>query len=385
MKTITLFVFLIGSMFSTMLIAQQQTRIEFEVDEIKLSTGDSIQIKIQLVTDSSTVLIDTPEFVISPDDLGYVRNSMFYATNVGKGWMKAIYQNLTDSIKVEIEEKSTSENPGDDESTEEQPTDSIGVNTIKISRVLPSGKVLPPFAIKEGQKYTIGGLPSPMNILNGGTILFPAGSLKEDVTIHVELPKFSEIGESDSVKFKHKKIVNSIAFHVYVNDSLISPYYFEQPLEIEIPFKRGLLRNLGIDPAKLSLFYASDSLVFDQNGISDVIVDSASNVIKSKVAHFSNLVVAESSVLTSENPIKEKSVSIFPTASGDAITIRFDQVENGQKTIILFNVTGQSIVNRSFDGNELNLSVSDFPTGVYFIRILTDRNEQLNVTRFIKR
>lgn len=385
MKTITLFVFLIGSMFSTMLIAQQQTRIEFEVDEIKLSTGDSIEIKIQLVTDSSTVLIDTPEFVISPDDLGYVRNSMFYATNVGKGWMKAIYQNLTDSIKVKIEEKSTSENPGDDESTEEQPTDSIGVNTIKISRVLPSGKVLPPFAIKEGQKYTIGGLPSPMNILNGGTILFPAGSLKEDVTIHVELPKFSEIGESDSVKFKHKKIVNSIAFHVYVNDSLISPYYFEQPLEIEIPFKRGLLRNLGIDPAKLSLFYASDSLVFDQNGISDVIVDSASNVIKSKVAHFSNLVVAESSVLTSENPIKEKSVSIFPTASGDAITIRFDQVENGQKTIILFNVTGQSIVNRSFDGNELNLSVSDFPTGVYFIRILTDRNEQLNVTRFIKR
>ncbi len=385
MKTITLFVFLIGSMFSTLLIAQQQTRIEFEVDEIKLSTGDSIEIKIQLVTDSSTVLIDTPEFVISPDDLGYVRNSMFYATNVGKGWMKAIYQNLTDSIKVEIEEKSTSENPGDDESTEEQPTDSIGVNTIKISRVLPSGKVLPPFAIKEGQKYTIGGLPSPMNILNGGTILFPAGSLKEDVTIHVELPKFSEIGESDSVKFKHKKIVNSIAFHVYVNDSLISPYYFEQPLEIEIPFKRGLLRNLGIDPAKLSLFYASDSLVFDQNGISDVIVDSASNVIKSKVAHFSNLVVAESSVLTSENPIKEKSVSIFPTASGDAITIRFDQVENGQKTIILFNVTGQSIVNRSFDGNELNLSVSDFPTGVYFIRILTDRNEQLNVTRFIKR
>lgn len=385
MKTFTLFVFLIGSMFSTMLIAQQQTRIEFEVDEIKLSTGDSIQIKIQLVTDSSTVLIDTPEFVISPDDLGYVRNSMFYATNVGKGWMKAIYQNLTDSIKVEIEEKSTSENPGDDESTEEQPTDSIGVNTIKISRVLPSGKVLPPFAIKEGQKYTIGGLPSPMNILNGGTILFPAGSLKEDVTIHVELPKFSEIGESDSVKFKHKKIVNSIAFHVYVNDSLISPYYFEQPLEIEIPFKRGLLRNLGIDPAKLSLFYASDSLVFDQNGISDVIVDSASNVIKSKVAHFSNLVVAESSVLTSENPLKEKSVSIFPAASGDAITIRFDQVENGQKTIILFNVTGQSIVNRSFDGNELNLSVSDFPTGVYFIRILTDRNEQLNVTRFIKR
>lgn len=382
MKTTTFFLVLLGLLMSPWLPAQEVSSIEFNNEEIELTVNDSIALSVKLITDSSEVEITDLTFYVLPDSLGKVENNTFYALKPGKGWIMATYESYTDSIEFKIEAL-------DDDVDTEEPSDStvnddgnldndtIALKSVFISRVLPSGKVLPAQEIKEGQTYVIGGLPSPMNILNGGEVLFPVGSLKEDITIHIELPKFAEVGEDDSVRFKNKKVLNSIAFHVYVADSLVSPYYFELPLEVAIPFKRGLIKNLGLDPAKLSLFYASDSLELDQDGISDVYVDSAANLIRSKVAHFSNLVIAESSVISTISPVKTETVSIYPNPANDMFILKFNENLEGVKTVKMFNLMGQIYVNEQINSNELQFDISSFPVGVYLVKVTDQMNNMI--------
>lgn len=282
----------------------------------------------------------------------------------------------------------------DNDSIEINPNDSIidttGINNIYISRVLPSGKILPAHLVKEGQTYVIGGLPSPMNILNGGEIYFPVGSLNEDIKIFIELPKYAEIvkgnsNKEDSVRFKNKKVLTSVAFHVYVNDSLISPYYFDLPLEVSIPFKRGLIKKLGLDASKLSLFYATDSLELDQHGISDVVIDSAANVITSKVEHFSNLVVAEGNGTTNIDVVSLPLVTMYPNPVGDYLNIRFSEKLEGKKTVSVYNILGQPFVKEINASDELQLNMSGLPAGVYYIKVTNDLNEVVSSKPVLKK
>lgn len=298
-----------------------------------------------------------------------------------------------DSVKVEVEsddQNNDSTDTDNDNGNDDQVADTTGINNIYISRVLPSGKILPAQLIKEGQTYVIGGLPSPMNILNGGEIYFPVGSLNEDIKIHIELPKYAKIvkadsDKSDSISFRNKKVLNSVAFHVFVNDSLISPYYFQLPLEVKIPFKRGLIRKLGLDASKLSLFYASDSLELDQEGISDVVIDSAENVIKSKVAHFSNLVVAEGNGFTKLADMSIPLVTMYPNPVGDFLNIKFSEELKGNKTVRVYNMMGQPFVKSVNNTSQMQLNMSSLPAGVYFIKVTNDLNEVISSKPVLKK
>lgn len=395
MKINTLILIISCLLISTSMKAEDATGIKFAKDEIELKVGDSISLNVNFITDSSEVRITGLNFSVIPDSLGKVENETFFALKSGKGWIKAVYGSYTDSIKVEVERnKDTADNNQNNDSTENDPNDQIndttGINNIYISRVLPSGKVLPAQLVKEGQTYVIGGLPSPMNILNGGEIYFPVGSLNEDIKIYIELPKYAEIvkgnsNKEDSVRFKNKKVLNSVAFHVYVNDSLISPYYFDLPLEVSIPFKRGLIKKLGLDASKLSLFYATDSLEFDQDGISDVVIDSAANVIKSKVAHFSNLVVAEGNGTTNIKVVSLPLVSMYPNPVGDYLNIKFSEKLEGSKTVSVYNIMGQPFVKVMNASDEFQLNMSGLPAGVYYIKVTNDLNEVVSSKPVLKK
>ncbi len=77
--------------------------------------------------------------------------------------------------------------------------DSTGLNTITITKDSPNPQGYSVMQeLTEGELWTIGGLPHPMNILNGGGVYFPIGSLTEDVRIHTTLPGFANVG-ADSV------------------------------------------------------------------------------------------------------------------------------------------------------------------------------------------
>lgn len=402
MKTTT-FSFLFMLLFaSTLLHAQESSaRIIFSEKNLELKLNDSIPLEVKFITDSTEVILADSSISVHPWFLGKVENGFFYALKPGIACVKARYQNYADSIRVKIEREDdivdNNSEPVNDTIIVNGDTinveggavvidgDTIQLNVVRISRVLPSGRILPAHAIYEGQKYVIGGLPVPMNILNGGEILFPPGSLKEDINIRVELPKFAEINRNDSVTFRNKKVLNSVSFHVYVNDSLVSPYYFEKPLEVAIPFKRGLIRHLGLDPAKLSLYYASDSLVFDHNGISDVVIDSAANMIRSKVAHFSNLVIAEGSEISGVSSPVAQLINVFPNPVENVINVRLDNFAVGVKTVKLYNLMGQNFINRQIYTTQSQFDISDLPSGIYLVKITNESDELIYTGRISKK
>jgi len=178
----------------------------------------------------------------------------------------------------------------------EQVVDTTGANTIVITRDNPGplGYCVMD-TLREGESWTIGGLPHPLNILNGGMLYFPQGSLHEDIRLHISLPDFAQI-QGDSVDFGFG-IVSGLAFHVMIEDTIVSPYTFDDPLFVALIFKRGLVRQYGIDPENLTLSYVEiegDTVSFDDTGIENVVVDSVRNRVYSNVAHFSDLAIHES-------------------------------------------------------------------------------------------
>ena len=90
-------------------------------------------------------------------------------------------------------------------------------------------------------------------------------------------------------------IAVAVTFEVSVNDSVISPYAFGVPLELNLPYKKGLLDKLGIDPLDLGMFFITPSGALDSAGITDAVLDEESNKISAKIAHFSDIGLAEKS------------------------------------------------------------------------------------------
>jgi len=398
MKINTLIIFAICIFLCANAMAKDTSGFRFEKEEFEVHEGDSVELKLFLFTDSSKVEVNGASFSVKPDTLGNFVNNFFFASKPGEGWITAVYESYIDSVKVKVEkydinddnENQNNDSIGIDNGNDDQVSDTTGINKIYISRVLPSGKILPAQLVKEGQTYVIGGLPSPMNILNGGEIYFPVGSLNEDIKIHIELPKYAKIvktesDKSDSVSFRNTKVLNSVAFHVFVNDSLISPYYFEMPIEVKIPFKRGLIKKLGIDASRLSLFYASDSLELDQDGISDVIIDSAENVIKSKVAHFSNLAVAEGNGMTKLANLSTSQVTMYPNPVGDFLNLKFSEELKGNKTVRVYNVMGRPFFKEVNNSSQMQINMSLLPIGVYIIKISNEKNEVISSRPVLKK
>ena len=121
-------------------------------------------------------------------------------------------------------------------------------------------------------------------------------SAPQDITIHIKLPEKTKVWD-DSVEM-HRKIVTGLKFEVFVDDTLVAPYYFDRPLNVSIPYKRGILKQYGITPENLYMYFMSDSMTFDSLGISNVWIDEIANRIFAQVEHFSTIVVREKTHLT---------------------------------------------------------------------------------------
>ena len=336
-----------------------------------VAIGSIVNYKAQILNDSNVWVDINAKWALMGKRIGSITsNGQVEITGHGVGYIVAI----TDSGRFVTRLMS-----------QETVADTLDLNKITISRVLSDGKVISEKTVLEGGKYKIGGLPAPYNLLNGAQIYFPVGCLHEDIALHIKLPTFAKVDSAKSISFG-KKVLNAVSFEVYVNDVHISPYYFDTPLNITIPFKRGLMKNMGMNVTKLSLFYADDSLDLTPKGISNLMIDSMSNVISSNVEHFSTLAIAEENqVLTVKNASTLSLIDFYPNPIEDILNINLNEIETEGISIIITNIFGQTVLSRNSVSSEMQLDISKLGSGIYNLQILDNQHKLLASKKLIKR
>jgi photosystem II stability/assembly factor-like uncharacterized protein len=248
--------------------------------DTSVNAGETMQFSV-VVTDTAGTPLDTAfTWGVSDTTIGTVDTTgLFTALSAGTVSLIATLGDVADTVMISV--------------TDDEPPPVGGDgNTIAFRRVLPNGNDNK-FGgdISEGGSKTLGGMPSPMNFLNGGKLEFPENSLSENITIYIKLPSFGKV-EGNDVSFGDS-IVSAVTFEVHVADSVVSPYEFDTPLTLTLPFKRGLLSNLGIDPTDLGMFFVSSDGSLDTTGIASAVVDTLNNTITATVAHFSDIALAK--------------------------------------------------------------------------------------------
>jgi hypothetical protein len=221
-------------------------------------------------------------------------------------------------------------------------------NSIAIHRVLPSGHVLPAKKFMEGDSYRLGGLPFPLNVLNGGLIHFPMGCITENITIYMQIPEeYAEMDEeNDEVSFTDGNFAG-VEFHVKPegSDAFVEPYEFEIPLNLSIPFKRGLLDELGLSPENLDVFFAENT-GFVSEGTGNIAVDIEKNLIYARIEHFSTLVVRLKNMETIAEEfarVSESSMLVYPNPFSQSAYILFNVPERAKVSLHIYNLNGQMI------------------------------------------
>lgn len=329
-----------------------------------VTIGTEVQYVVRLSSDSVEVT-DSVEWSIS-SEIGTIDSSgkATFTAN-GFGFVDAEYNG--EKARASVRVKETVE-------------DSTGTQNINIF-VPKNNPKSPPkeYNISEGDVFRLTGFASPLNYLNGGTVYFPNGSIIEDIRIDISREDYTGTTEDG------KRIVGGIGFDVFVNDSLISPYEFERPIEISIPFKRGLLENLGIDVQNLGMFNLDDSGEVDTVGVSSVTVDSVGGRIFGYVSHFSTYVLMPTNDVTTSTEEELQGIpegfnlaQNYPNPFNPTSTIRFSVPLQTQVTLEVFNVLGQKvstlISNKKLTAgwHSVQFDASNLSSGVYIYRMTAD-------------
>ncbi|MBN2416834.1 Ig-like domain-containing protein [bacterium] len=201
-----------------------------------------------------------------------------------------------------------------------------------------------------GKEYLeISGLPFPLDVLNGGQLIFQPGTLDENIRIEVTLSCAATV--EDSVVTFADRIFNGIAFHVYIGDSLASPYYFDPPVELVLPYNQNLLDTLGITVDDLWIYFYSDSSGFEDQGITNIIVDEDNQKIYAEVHHFSDLVISVKGQTSTDidqpafQPFSHQLFANYPNPFNPETVIRFELAGATAKrvTLTIYDILGRKV------------------------------------------
>ena len=345
--------------------------VEIHPSSHSLSVGNTIKFRVEALDENEEEVEDVDvTWEALDEEIGTISNSgLFTAESVGETQIIVTVSDISDTAAVTVTEASAG---GDG-------------NTANIYRVSRNGKTNQIGNVYEGSAINIGGLPHPLNYLNGGKLTFPENSLIEDISITIKLPDFAQIQETD-VEFEGN-IVIGVTFEVKIGDEVQATYTFNEPLTLVLPFKRGLLNNLGINPMDLGMYYVNEDGDLVSDGITNVVVDSTINKITANIAHFSDVVVApeysplaiddNDRILPGEFTLSQN----IPNPFNPSTTIEFAVPSGNTSNIVLevYDLRGglvRKLVNGIFEGGSYS-TVWDghdqfgrlVSSGVYFYRL----------------
>jgi len=258
------------------------TSIEVFPSEATVAVGETVQFEVEAEdSEGEEVEVQNVEWSLDNPDVGSIDGTgLFTASAEGETQITATVDELTATADVVVLTEIVLPE---------------GVNTISLQRQHPDGKITPfGSTITEGNSITLGGIPFPFNYLNGGDLYFPENSLDDDIVITIKLPSFANVNEQKKeVGFDiDAEVLSVVTFEVSVDGEPIHPFPFNPNLVLTLPYKRGLLNNLGIEPENLTFFYVDESGELVEEGIGNVEVDLEANTITGNIAHFSDIAIA---------------------------------------------------------------------------------------------
>ena len=312
-------------------------------------------------------------------------DGIFTATDFGTGLIRAKFKRYLAMTRILV--------------TGEADTASAEVDTVRMVFTADSTGQVADTTGQEGETiFTFEDLPWPMSMLNGGQIIFPPGSLDEDITIQVTMPDFAFFEDDTTVSYGDL-ILNGVSFHVYVGDSLVTPYYFDPPAHLALPYDSTMLQELNLIPDDLWMFFYTEQIGLDSTGIYNVVIDSVNSMIYAEVSHFSTLAIADrngqesTSIDTPSDidvPSQYRLHANYPNPFNPETTIRFEIAGHRRQRIKLsiFNILGQEIKTlidaehtpgiHAACWNATDEEGRPLKSGVYFYTL---KGEQFSITR----
>ncbi|MBN1782625.1 hypothetical protein JW948_15930 [bacterium] len=323
-----------------------------------------------------------PEWSLVGRSVGTIDESgLFTAESAGNGVIKALLERYTATARVRVASAEDTANANQIEfKMKKRDGDQVG----NLKR------------IDESDVFKITGMPFPLNLLNGTEVTLPAGSLDENITINVSIPSLAEL-KADSTVSLPEAILNGVSFDVYVNGEKVSPYVFDEPVQLVIPYKQQLMEDLGLTLDDLWVFFYTDEAGFDSSGVFNVYVDTTDNKIIVEVTHFSEIVVGDKKLAgttgmtaSTLSPVRCALYDNYPNPFNPQTTIRFAVNGQGMQhlTLRVVNVLGEEVrmlADRAFapglytiQWNGSDNRGQQMGSGVYLIRL---EGLQINQTK----
>lgn len=322
------------------------------------------------VLDSSGNLIDTTlAWEFTTNRVGSIdSNGVFLAEVEGLGFLR-VYIGDASAIATVIVQDSTA--------------DSTGIQTVKIIRAKNNPDVpADTLIVQEGSYYKFSGFHFPLNVINGGIMHFQIGSLTEDIRLEIELGSVV-VQNGDSLTYPDS-IINALNFKVFIDDSLETPYFFQKPVKLAIPFKRGLLKHIGISPFEIGMFFFNDSTGLDSVGVTNIAVDTVANRIFADLNRFDNIVLAKLTVSVSVKrdepavyPKHQLLMQNYPNPFNLVTTLSYALPTSREVLLTIYNLLGEEVArlidSRQDAGNyQIKWDASNLASGIYFYRFQTD-------------
>ena len=328
--------------------------------------GDTIQFAADVLDSSGNSIDTTLNWEFTTNSVGSIDSAgLLIAEEEGLGFLRAFFGDRSDIATVIVQDSSL---------------DSTGIQTIKIIRAkknpnAPADTLL----LEEGSYYKLTSFQFPLNVVNGGILHFPTGSLSENIKIELKTSSFA-VESGDSLIFPDS-IINTIDFRVFIDDNLRTPYFFKKPVKIAIPFKRGLLEKLGISPFDIGMFFFNDSTGFDSSGVTNIAVDTVANRIFADINRFENVVLAkkirEEFVTAIESPKNPREFLLkqnYPNPFNPVTKIEYTLSANSKVSLIIYNLLGQEVAQlingpQSAGTHIVFWDASKVSSGIYFYRL----------------
>lgn len=187
---------------------------------------------------------------------------------------------------------------------------------------LPDGTITRRDTVSEGASFQMSGFPFPLDHLNGGTLSFPDGSMREDITLTVTLPDIARTDTSAQTVSFGDSLASAVSFDVSVGDSAVATYEFDQAVELTLPIPEDLPTAVGPQVSNMVLAFVEDRATMDTTAIRTTVRDSVEGILTAEVEHFSTV------GMTSEENVEEDETTTDAPDRRAELPARFELQQN---------------------------------------------------------